>query len=97
MEPEGSLPYSQQPSIYPYPKPEKSNPRFQTFHENPFQYHPSTYTAVFQVVSFPQVFQTELCMHVSSPTLRVTGQIQLRITCVSKKITNPDVAGAAVA
>ena len=28
MEPEGSLPHSQEPATYPYPEPEKSSPYF---------------------------------------------------------------------
>ena len=56
MEPDGSLPHSQDLSTCPYPESVRSN---QCPHiplpENPSKYYPPIYAWVFEVVSFPQV------------------------------------------
>jgi hypothetical protein len=50
---EGSLPYSQEPSIGPYPEPDKSNPHHPILSiQDPSQYYSPTYVLVFLVVSF---------------------------------------------
>ena len=68
MEPEGSLPHSQQPATCPYPEPERSS-RSPTIPplEDQFQYYSPLYVWVFQVVSFSQVSPPKLRMHLSSP------------------------------
>ena len=69
MEPLCSLPWSQQPATCPCPEIDKSSP---------VSRHPislisilisSIYACVFQVVTFPQVFPSDPCMH--SPSIRV--------------------------
>ena len=60
MEPEGSLPHSQQPTTCSYPEPDQSSPYSpKQLPEDPSQYYPSIYAWVFQVVSFPQVSPTK--------------------------------------
>ena len=41
MEPEGSLPHSQEPAICPYHEPDRSSPI--QLPEDPFYYYPPTY------------------------------------------------------
>jgi hypothetical protein len=52
MEPEGSLPRSQEPSTGPYPEPDRSNPHHLILSPDPFYYCPPTYVLVLPVVSF---------------------------------------------
>jgi hypothetical protein len=57
MEPEGSIPNSQELSTCCYPEPDQSSP----YHpipplQDPSQYYPPTYVLVFLVVSFPLAF-----------------------------------------
>jgi hypothetical protein len=70
MEPEGSLPHSQEPVTYPYPDPDLASPcppsHFCKIHFNIIL--PSTRGSFFQVVSFPQVSPPKSCMHLSSPS-----------------------------
>jgi hypothetical protein len=54
MEPEGSIPNSQELSTCSYPKPDQSSPH----HPIPPLRDPSTYVLVFVVVSFPSGFPT---------------------------------------
>jgi hypothetical protein len=59
MEPEGSIPNSQQLSTCSYPEPDQSTP-----------HHP--YVLVFLVVSFPLAFPPIICNRSSSPPIRAT-------------------------
>jgi hypothetical protein len=44
MEPEGSLPQSQVPATFPYPKTDQSSSYLPIqLHEDPFKYHPPIY------------------------------------------------------
>jgi hypothetical protein len=43
MEPEGTLPCSQEPSISPYSEPDEFNPYLILFLQDPFQYYPPIY------------------------------------------------------
>jgi hypothetical protein len=44
MEPEGSLPYSQDATVGPYTEPDESSPQLHILLlEDPFQYHPLIY------------------------------------------------------
>jgi hypothetical protein len=67
MEPEGSLPRSQQPATCPYPEPARYSlcppPHILKSHLN----IPPIYTWVLQVVSFLQASQLKPCMYLSSP------------------------------
>jgi hypothetical protein len=57
MEPEGSLPHSQELSTCPYPEPDKSSPHHPILSlQDPSYYYPPTYALVFVVVSFPLAF-----------------------------------------
>ena len=68
MEPEGSLPHSQQPATCPYPRPARSSPYPHIpLPEDPSLYNPPIYGWVFQVVSFLQVSPPKLCIHLSTP------------------------------
>jgi hypothetical protein len=59
MEPEGSIPYSQEPSTGPSPEPYKSNPHHPIMPLlGPIWYIPPTYVLVFPVVSFLLAFLT---------------------------------------
>ena len=66
MEPEGSLPYSQQPANCPYPEQDRSSPWSHPTSVRSVLILSSIYSWVFQVVSFPQVFPVKPCMHLSS-------------------------------
>ena len=56
------------PSTCPYPEPAWSSPCHHIpFPEDPSNY-PPIYVRVFQVVSFPQVSPSKLCIHIYSPT-----------------------------
>jgi hypothetical protein len=68
MEPEGSIPNSQELSTCPYPEPDQSSPQ----HPIPplqdaSQYYPLTYVLVFLVVSFPLAFPPITYARSSSP------------------------------
>ena len=66
MEPEGSLPNSQQPDTCPYPQPDQSSsrPPIPLFYD-PFQHETSTYSQFFQVAFFFEVSPPKL--YVQSP------------------------------
>ena len=55
IEPEGSLPHSQQPITCSYPEPDRSSPCPIPFLSHSFSYYSPIYILVFHVVSFPQV------------------------------------------
>ena len=56
MEPEVSLPHSQEPAICPYPEPDQSSPcPPNPLPEDPASYYPPIYARFFQLVSFPQI------------------------------------------
>jgi hypothetical protein len=68
MEPEGSVPNSQELSTCSYPEPDQSSP----YHpipplQVPFYYYPPTYVLVFLVVSFPLAFPPIIYTRSSSP------------------------------
>ena len=71
MEPDSSLPHSQDLSTCPYPEPDRSS---QCPHiplpKDPSKYYPPTYAWVFEVISLPQVSPTKPSMHLSSPPLK---------------------------
>src|SRR5215470_8956476 len=68
MEPEGSLPHSQELATCPYPEPVQSSPCPPIpLREDPFQYYPPIYAWVSQLVAFPQVSPPKSCMHLSPP------------------------------
>ena len=55
MEPQGSLPHSQVPIIFPYPEPSQSSPYPNIpVPEHPSKYFPHMHASVSQVDSFPQ-------------------------------------------
>jgi hypothetical protein len=57
MEPEGSIPNSQELSTCPYPEPDQSSPHHpMPPPQDPSEYYPTTYVLVFLVVSFPLAF-----------------------------------------
>jgi hypothetical protein len=61
VEPEGSLPCSQETPIGPYSKPDVSNPQLPTlFLKDPFSYYSPIYVYIFQVVSSRQVSPTKI-------------------------------------
>jgi hypothetical protein len=66
MELDGSLPYSRELAICPYPEPDQPSlspvPNLSKIHFNIF-----FYAWVFQVVTFRQVSPLKPCMHLSSP------------------------------
>jgi hypothetical protein len=70
MEPEGSLPCSQEPSTGPYPESDQSNPYYPILKIHFNIVHPS-YVLVFPVVSFLLAFPTISCMHSSSPPVAI--------------------------
>ena len=63
MEPEGSLPYSQESTSCPYPDPDQSSP----CPPSHLILNPPTYAWLFQVVAFPQVSPLKPCIYLSSP------------------------------
>jgi hypothetical protein len=64
MEPEGSLPHSQQLSTCPCPEPYQSNPHYPIlFLQDPSWYYSPTYILFFLAVAFPPITY----MHASSP------------------------------
>ena len=65
MEPEVSLPHSQQPTACPHFEPDESFPYLQSYFLNRFYYPPPSYAWIFQVVSLPQVFPPKPCMYIS--------------------------------
>jgi hypothetical protein len=68
MEPEGSLPHSQEPATCPYPEPAQSSPcPVIRLLEDPFYYYPPIYASVSQMVAFPQVSSPKSGMHFSPP------------------------------
>jgi hypothetical protein len=68
MEPEGSLPHSQQLSTCPYSESEQPSPHHPKLSlEYPSQYYPLTYALVFIVVSFPLAFLPSAYPRSSSP------------------------------
>jgi hypothetical protein len=64
MEPEGSFPYSQEPSTCPYPKPDRSSPYHHILSlQDPFEYCSPIYVLVFIVaLSFLFSHQYPLCI-----------------------------------
>jgi hypothetical protein len=59
MEPEGPLPYSQEPATGPYPEPDKSTPHFPIlFPEDMFPHYYRIYAQVFRVF-FPIRFSDQ--------------------------------------
>ena len=71
MEPEGSLPHSQQPATCSYPEPAQSSPRLHIPPpKDPSEY--PIYAWVFKVVSLPQVSPPKPCIDLSSPPMRAT-------------------------
>ena len=85
MEPEDSLPHSQQPATCPYPEPDQSSPYSHIpLPEDPSQYYPPIYALVSQVVSFPQVSPPKPCIRLSSPPYALHA---LPISFLRNKIT----------
>ena len=69
MEPEGSLPYSQQRANCPYPEPDQTSLCSPIpLPEDQFSYYPTTFSWVFKVVYFPQVSPQKLYMLLSFPS-----------------------------
>jgi hypothetical protein len=63
MEPEGSLPYSEEPSTSLYPEPDKSSPYHTTLRlYNPFLYYLPIYILVFLVVLAFWLSQYPICL-----------------------------------
>jgi hypothetical protein len=57
MEPEGSLPHSQELSTAPYPEPDQSSPHHPIRPlQDPSYYYPPTYVFVFLMAYFPLAF-----------------------------------------
>jgi hypothetical protein len=68
MEPEGSLPRSQEIAAGPYPQPDESSPyHLLLFVKDSFKYYLSTYAYVFFMVFILLASPLKLCMHFSSP------------------------------
>jgi hypothetical protein len=68
MEPEGSLPRSQEPATCPYPEPAQSSSCTPiSLPEYPSWYYPPIYAWVSQVVAFPRVSPPKSGMHLSPP------------------------------
>ena len=68
MEPESSLPHSQEPATCPCPEPARSSPYPHIpLPEDPFQYYLPIYAWVSLVVSLLQVFPPKPCIRLSSP------------------------------
>ena len=67
MEPEGSLPHSQQHATYPYPGPDHVYALQTHVYESQFYYYLPIYACLFQVDSFPQIYPPKPCVHLSSP------------------------------
>jgi hypothetical protein len=66
MEPEVSLPCSQETAFFLYPEPDESSPHPQNiFLQGPFYYYPNIYFS--KAVLSIQVFWPKLCMHFSTP------------------------------
>jgi hypothetical protein len=74
MEPEGSIPNSQEFSACPYPEPDKSNPHHPIPDpQDPSEYYPTTYVFVFLVASFPLDFPPTTYTRSSSPPFVLRG------------------------
>jgi hypothetical protein len=68
MEPEGSIPNSQELSTCSYPEPDQSGPHHPIPPlQDPSKYYPSTFVLVFLVVSFPLAFPPIIYKRFSSP------------------------------
>ena len=66
MEPESSLPHSQETATCPYPEPARSTPySHNLLPEYPPYYYPPIYTLVSQAVSYPPVSPPKPCTHLS--------------------------------
>jgi len=69
MEPEGSLLHWEALATCPDPEPDQSSLCLPILLlKYLFQYYPTIYASVFQVVSFPQVSPLKPCMHLPSLT-----------------------------
>jgi len=67
MEPESSSPYSQVPTICPYPEPTAASLHPLPLPEEPSEYYPPFYVWVSPVVSFTQVSPLEPYAQLSPP------------------------------
>jgi hypothetical protein len=73
MEPEGSLPHSQELSTCSYPELDQFSPHRPNLSlKDPFQYCPPTYVLVFHVISCTLSFPPITYTHFSFPTIRAT-------------------------
>jgi hypothetical protein len=71
MEPEGSIPNSQELSSCPYPEPDQSSPHNPILSlQDQSQYYPPTHVFVFLVVSFPLAFLSITGTRFTSPLIR---------------------------
>ena len=101
MEPEISLPPSQQPATCPYPKRNKSGPVHTiVFIYDPFQYYPPIYVMIYKVLSLFSGFPNKTLYAFLCSPIRITWSIDIArhhvVTTDCRKLQSTSACGVGV-